>query len=117
MSKQFEFERFHVEGWNCDECGGVTPRAEFDGEWVKAQDAINREAALQAQIRALESQLAETRANAARFDKLKARATLDEPCDSQSGTWFIGHIDAFSRWHGKPYDYETFEGAVDAMKD
>ncbi len=109
MSKVFEFERFDVDGSGHWEAS--------DGDWVKAQEAIDREAALQAQIRTLETQLAETRPNAARFDKLKARATLDAPCDSQSGTWFIGHIDAFSRWHGKPYDYETFEGAVDALKD
>ncbi|ABO60550.1 hypothetical protein LA345_39260 (plasmid) [Burkholderia vietnamiensis] len=65
MSKRFEFERFDVRGCACDECDtGVTPSAEFDGEWVKAQAALDREAVLQAQIRTLEVQLKETRARA-----------------------------------------------------
>ncbi|WP_204117379.1 hypothetical protein [Paraburkholderia sp. C35] len=58
MSKRFEFERFDLRGCACDECDtGVTPRAEFDGEWVKAQDALDREAVLQARISTLEVQL------------------------------------------------------------
>ncbi len=62
MSKRFEFERFDMRGLACDECDmSMTPRAEFDGEWVKARDAIDREAALLAQIRALEAQLKNAR--------------------------------------------------------
>lgn len=57
MSKRFEFERFDVRGCACDECDTwVTTHAEFDGEWVKAKDALDREAVLLAKISALEAQ-------------------------------------------------------------
>jgi hypothetical protein len=79
-------------------------------------DAYKREQELHRQISDLKQQLAQARVDAARFAKLKERASLDAPCDSLSGTWFIGHIDAFSRWGGNAYDHQTFEGAVDAMK-
>lgn len=63
MSKRFEFERFDLRACACDECDmGITPQPEFDGDWVKAQDALNRESVLQAQIRTLEAQLKDTRA-------------------------------------------------------
>lgn len=53
MSKIFEFERFNMRA----EFGyDVHSMSETGGEWVKAQDALDREAALQAQIRALEAQ-------------------------------------------------------------
>jgi hypothetical protein len=63
MSKRFEFERFDWMASDCEECGGdVRERPDNNGDWVRAQDAIDREAVLQAQIRTLELQLKETRA-------------------------------------------------------
>lgn len=53
MSRTFIFERF-------DLFGDRTPAA--DGEFVRAQDAIDREAVLQSQIRTLETQLKDARA-------------------------------------------------------
>jgi hypothetical protein len=74
MSKRFEFERFDLRGCACDECDtGVTAQSEFDGEWVKAQDALDREAVLQAQIRTIETQLKDARDIVARFRWLEAR--------------------------------------------
>ncbi|SAL01630.1 hypothetical protein AWB80_08170 [Caballeronia pedi] len=74
MSRTFVFDRFDVRGCACDDCQtGVTTHAEFDGEWVKAQDAISREAVLQAQIRTLETQLKDARAANER-----PKATLSE---------------------------------------
>jgi hypothetical protein len=62
VSKKFEFERFDVRGCACDGCdAGVTTQPEFDGEYVRAQDALDREAVLQAQIRALQDELEATR--------------------------------------------------------
>jgi hypothetical protein len=60
MSKTFTFERFDLPGWACDECGGrARPQSEFDGEWVRAEDAINREAVNADAIRTLELHLKE----------------------------------------------------------
>lgn len=50
MSKSFVYDRFYTD---CD--GIVIPDSE--GDWVRAEDAINRESVLQAQIRTLETQL------------------------------------------------------------
>lgn len=83
MSRRFEYERFDVRGCACDECDtGVTPRAEFDGEWVKAQDALDREAVLQAQIRTLEVQLKDARAaHAADKDRLDSNCIMTHDRD------------------------------------
>lgn len=59
MSERFEFERFAVRGCACDECFiGVTAQAEFDGAWVKAQHADEREAVNAAQISRMSGTLA-----------------------------------------------------------
>jgi hypothetical protein len=71
MSKTHVFERF-------DTFGDRTPAA--DGECVLAQDAINREAVLQAQIRTLELQLKDARAAHA-----EDRARLDSRCIMTTG--------------------------------
>jgi hypothetical protein len=54
MSKTFVYDRYdifgrHLCGCHIEECS--------DGEYVRAQDAIDREAVLQARIRTLEVQL------------------------------------------------------------
>lgn len=70
MSKRFEFERFRMRA----EYGyDVHSIPESDGDWVKAQDALDREAVLQARISTLETQLKDARAAA---DK----ARLDSGC-------------------------------------
>ncbi|RKT13367.1 hypothetical protein B0G69_6508 [Paraburkholderia sp. RAU2J] len=53
MSERFEFERFHCEAGDFKAWFVPGP----DGEYVKAKDALDREAVLQAQIRTLEAQL------------------------------------------------------------
>jgi hypothetical protein len=59
MSKRFEFERFDLRACACDECDiGVTPQSEFDGEWVKARAAIDREAENADKIRRMSKTLA-----------------------------------------------------------
>jgi hypothetical protein len=62
MSKTFVYERFDICG-----AGGYYIYTEkdsrSDGEYVLAEDAINREAVLQAHIRTLEVQLKDARAN------------------------------------------------------
>ncbi|TDN70444.1 hypothetical protein [Paraburkholderia sp. BL10I2N1] len=50
MAKSFVYNRFDIVP-----SGNEIPDAE--GEWVKAQDALDREAVLQAKIRTLEVQL------------------------------------------------------------
>jgi hypothetical protein len=69
MSKTHVFERFDV-----DTSGTGEVWAAGDGEWVKSEDAINREAVLQAQIRTLETQLKDARA----FARLARDAALEE---------------------------------------
>lgn len=58
MSKSFVYDRFDCTNGgsqHCYGCYGMDPCS--DGDYVKAEDAINREAVLQAQIRTLEVQL------------------------------------------------------------
>jgi hypothetical protein len=47
--------------------------SEFDGDWVRAQDALDREAVLQDRIRTLETQLKDGRPAAVRFGWLAER--------------------------------------------
>lgn len=58
MSKTFVYDRFDV---GADSVSNVRPEMYevrcSDGDWVRAEDAINREAVLQAKIRTLETQL------------------------------------------------------------
>ncbi|MFL9902164.1 hypothetical protein PQR71_29180 [Paraburkholderia fungorum] len=62
MTKSFVYDRFDINSY--DEGYGQEheeiPRG--DGKYVLAEDAINREAVLQAQIRTLEVQLKDARA-------------------------------------------------------
>jgi hypothetical protein len=63
MSKTFVYDRFDCTNGgsqHCYGCYGMDPCS--DGDYVKAEDAINREAVLQAQIRTLETQLKDARA-------------------------------------------------------
>lgn len=72
MSKTFIFDRFDIYKYDSNE---KVPAA--DGEYVMADDAINREAVLQAQIRTLESQLAATkRAALAGMDAAKSVSSI-----------------------------------------
>jgi hypothetical protein len=56
MSKSFVFPRFDVYS-SGDGYYSVESESHPDGEYVLAQDALDREAVLQAQIRTLETQL------------------------------------------------------------
>lgn len=67
MSKSFTFERFDlktgVQDNDCHVCGAVAysgdasrEQSEFDGAWVRAEDAINREAVNADEIRTLKAQ-------------------------------------------------------------
>jgi hypothetical protein len=70
MARPFEFERYQISpdyqhaSW-CPACQdypdaeGVIPRAEFDGAWVKAEDAIAREKANAAEIARLTALVAQ----------------------------------------------------------
>jgi hypothetical protein len=69
MSKTFQFERFDIDPNDAHE---RIPAA--DGAYVYADDAIDREAVLQAQIRTLETQLKDARA----FAHLARDAALEE---------------------------------------
>ncbi|MFM0608740.1 hypothetical protein PQR05_29840 [Paraburkholderia sediminicola] len=84
---------------------------------MNATYALDREAVLQDRIRTLETKLKDAHCDVARYAKLKKRARLDTADDRTDGTWFIGHIDAFSTWQGNPYDHMTFDGAVDALEE
>jgi hypothetical protein len=111
MSKTHVFERFDVRGCACDECfTGVTAQAEFDGDWVKAQDAINREAVLQAQIRTLEVQLKDARAAHA-ADK----ARLDSRCIMTTGYDEFGDK-TVTEWRGIDLR-ASIDAAMEAAKD
>ena len=54
---------------DCHDCGGMM-RPSPDGEFVRAEDAINREAVNADKIRLLEIQLKESRLRANRLDRL-----------------------------------------------
>lgn len=70
MSKTFVYDRFDFispDPWVSDtQC--ISPNSE--GDYVKAQDALNRDAVLQARIRTLEVQLKDREADIALRDKL-----------------------------------------------
>jgi hypothetical protein len=67
MSKPFEFERYRLRNMYYNECpcchadldegDDVIPQAEFDGKWVKAEDAIEREKVNAAEIARLKAEL------------------------------------------------------------
>jgi hypothetical protein len=69
MSKTHIFER-----WDVDADGYRWQ--EFDGEWVKAEDAINREAGQAVHIRTLEVQLRDAKAETQRLHDLIANPQL-----------------------------------------
>jgi hypothetical protein len=54
MSKTFVYDRFDM---IAGDGPGLYPEPAGDGEWVKAEDAINRDAVLTAQIRTLEAEV------------------------------------------------------------
>lgn len=80
MSKTFVYERYEISGaWLAGKiriCEGL----ESDGEWVKAEDAINRDAVLTAQIRTLETQLNEGRQRERFLMERLERATSKLAC-------------------------------------
>ena len=78
MNKTFSYDRFDVHACDCDSCfSPVRVTGEFDGKWIKAEDAINRDAVLTAQIRTLELQLKETKAAAlSGMDAAKRTSTI-----------------------------------------
>ncbi|MFM0608626.1 hypothetical protein PQR05_29270 [Paraburkholderia sediminicola] len=57
MARPFEFDRFELK--NLEDDSNAYPIAEFDGEWVKADDAIAREKANAAEIARLTALVAE----------------------------------------------------------
>ncbi|MCA7945609.1 hypothetical protein [Burkholderia vietnamiensis] len=75
MSKTFIYERLDIIGASSADMPRATRRVPAaDGEFVYAEDAINREAALQAEIRTLEAQLKDARA----FARLARNAAIEE---------------------------------------
>jgi hypothetical protein len=68
--KTFVFKRFDIETNPHDSCLQYDEVESSDGPYVRAQDAIDREAVLQAKIRVLEIQLKETNQS---VEKLCAR--------------------------------------------
>jgi hypothetical protein len=68
MSKTFVYDRFDCTNGGSAHCYGCyTMDASSDGDYVRAEDAINREAVLQAEIRTLQVQLKDARAIDANF--------------------------------------------------
>lgn len=78
--------------------------------------ASKREQELRRQIDALAQELAQARVDAARYAKLKARASKREEGGGYSGCWDICGIPAYSAYVRDKYNYLTFDGAVDALK-
>lgn len=74
MSRSFAYDRFdvHADG---DGYISTVEEANSEGNYVKAQDALDREAVLQARIRTLETQLKDSREEA-RISKIRYEATL-----------------------------------------
>lgn len=71
MSKSFVYDRFDCTNGgsqHCYGCYGMDPCS--DGDYVKAKDAINHEAVLQAQISTLEVQLKDAKTRTVEYDKL-----------------------------------------------
>lgn len=63
MTKTFVYDRLDVYSTRNGYGDHVQEYPSSDGPYIKAEDAINREAVLQAQIRTLETQLKDARAN------------------------------------------------------
>lgn len=83
MSKTFVYDRFDM---IAGDGPGVYQEPASDGEWVKAKDAINRDAVLNAQIRTLEVQLKDTRAELDALEQVSRYA--DSVCDMlRQGGW------------------------------
>jgi hypothetical protein len=82
MSKRFEYERFDMRGIGNE---GAIVATDSEGDWVKAQDALDREAVLQARIRTLEVQLGAARAAAVvnEGEEAMQRAAAELPDDWQ----------------------------------
>jgi hypothetical protein len=78
-----------------------------DGEYVLAEDAINREAVLQAQIRTLEVQLKDARTNAARYEKLRRWMSSNV----QEGWRKVENLAAI----GCYVDWDSFDAHLDVM--
>lgn len=79
MSKTYIFERWDI--WPHGTCNRIDPESsykvsEFDGAWVKADDAINRNAVQQAKIETLEVQFKDAKAALKRLEDLIANPSL-----------------------------------------
>jgi hypothetical protein len=86
MAKTFQFERFDVDASGT---GEVLPSG--DGEWIRADAAIDREAVNAAKIRTLEVQLSE-----------RGESRVLAESDKQEAVGEIAQDDVLG-WHFKPY--------------
>lgn len=77
MSKSFVYDRYRLDLRSIGRAGSI-PVAEPDaeGDYVRAKDAINREAVLQAQIRTLETQLKDAKNSQSRHGELLRRSRI-----------------------------------------
>lgn len=104
MSKTFVYDRFDIH-WHDQETAGA-----FDGEWVKAEDAINRDAVLNAKIQTLETQLTDANALLAYIEKI---ALVTPYGGGWVGFYDIRSIPAFNDFPDSRFKYKTF---IEALK-
>lgn len=89
MSKTFVYDRFDCTNGGSQHCYGCyTMDASSDGDYVRAEDAINREAVLQAEILALQVQLKDARqaASAVSVEQIRMAMILT-PAYSDDGDY------------------------------
>lgn len=119
MSNLFIFERFNVSG-NSDEDGysWSKEQAEFDGKWVKAQDAIDRDKVRDAEVAALKqrAEAAETAARRYNAIRNKTRGERTHAYDGHAQVFIlpvIWPIDGANIMQGSVAGH--FDNAVDAI--
>lgn len=110
MSRTFVFDRYDVclptcecDGQGCECDGLMRANPEFDGAWVKAQDAIDREAVLQSQIRTLETQLKDARATVI----ADAAGAIYQSRLCGAPSWTDVSRDEYAACSSKPQQFET----------
>jgi hypothetical protein len=86
-------EKVFEVGYKCSNCGEVEPGAE--GDWVKVQDALDREAVLQAQIRTLEVQLKDALARLDASLQPTTRQALTDKRDAARYRWLKAQKEQF----------------------
>jgi hypothetical protein len=113
MSKTHVYDRFDV---GADAVSNVRPEMYevpcSDGDWVKAEDAINREAVLQAEIRTLQVQLKEARQTIIE----RCAALCDEygelMASEKDSALLVGKIDLSNAMSGEPRAASFLAGAI-----